>query len=140
MANESGVNTNHVLGAVSRAMMGHGAFPATSVTKRWKRLSLLESSIEITRPFLLVMSIPMVGIGAFLSLGPLPSPFVLGIGALAVMLAVASTHVFNDWVDRERDKKVWPNRPIPAKRFPAALAPIFAGEFSQPAPASSISF
>lgn len=126
MGNESGVNINGVVGAIGRAMMGHGAFPATSFTKRWKKLSLLESSIELTRPFLLIMAVPMVGIGAFLSMGQLPSPLVLGIGVLAVILSVASTHVFNDWVDRERDKAVWPNRPIPAKRFPVALAPIFA--------------
>ena len=126
MANESGSNTNGVLGVISRAVMGHGAFPASSATKRWKKLSFLESSIEITRPFLLVMGVPTVGIGAFLAPGSLPSPLVLAIGVIAVMLAVASTHVFNDWVDRERDKTVWPNRPIPARRFPAALAPIFA--------------
>jgi len=126
MGSESNVDTNGIMGAISRAMMGHGAFPASSATKRWKRLSFLESSIEITRPFLLVMAVPMVGIGAFLSMGQLPSPLTLAIGAVAVMMATASTHVFNDWVDRERDQEVWPNRPIPSKRFPVAFAPIFA--------------
>ncbi len=126
MSDESKAGTSDVFGAISRAMMGHGAFPATSTTKRWKKLSFLESSIEITRPFLLIMSMTMAGIGAFLSQGSLPSPLILGIGAVAVMLATASTHIFNDWVDRERDKKVWPNRPIPSTRFPVALAPILA--------------
>jgi len=120
-----GAGINDVLSMINRAIMGHGAFPATS-TKRWSKLLLLESLVEITRPYLLIMGIPTVGIGAFLAPGVLPSPLILAFGALAVMLAVAGTHAFNDWVDRERDKTVWPNRPIPAGRFPAALGPFFA--------------
>ena len=123
MANENRVGINDVLGAINKAAMGHGAFPTT---ERWKKLTLLESFIEITRPFLLIMGMPTVGIGAFLAPGSLPSPLILAVGALACVLAVAGMHAFNDWVDRERDKTVWPNRPIPAGRLPAALAPIFA--------------
>lgn len=126
VVDESRVGIGKVLGAINRAIMGHGAFPAGPATKRWKKLSLLESSIEITRPYLVIMGVPTVGMGAFLASGSLPSPLILAMGALAVMLGVAGTHTFNDWVDRERDKSVWPNRPIPAERFPVALGPIFA--------------
>ena len=123
MADETRIGINEVLASINRGVMGHGAFPAT---ERWKKLSLLESFVEITRPFLVIMGVPTVGIGAFLAPGPIPSPLILAAGALACMLAVAGIHTFNDWVDRERDETVWPNRPIPARRFPVALAPIFA--------------
>jgi len=126
MANKTRVGISEVLGAINRAIMGHGAFPAGSVTERWKKLSVLESFIEITRPYLVIMGVPTVGMGAFLAPGVLPSPLRLAFGALAVMLAVAGIHTFNDWVDRERDKTVWPNRPIPSGRFPVVLGPVFA--------------
>lgn len=122
MANETRVGINRVLGAINRAAMGHGAFPATG---RWRKLSLVEGLIEITRPFLVIMGVPTAGIGAFLAPGRLPSPLILAFGMLACMLSASGMHAFNDWVDRERDKRVWPNRPIPAGRFPAALAPIY---------------
>ena len=122
MVNEKRVGISDVLGAVNRAAMGHGAFPST---QRWKKLSLLEGLVEITRPFLVVMGIPTAGIGAFLAPGSLPSPLILAFGVLACMLSAAGMHAFNDWVDRERDKRIWPNRPIPAGRFPVALAPFY---------------
>jgi 4-hydroxybenzoate polyprenyltransferase len=123
MNDSSRTGIDKILGAISRGVMGHGAFPAT---ERWKKLTFLESLIEITRPFLLIMGVPTVGMGAFLAPGSLPSPLILAIGVLGCMLPVAGIHTFNDWVDRERDKKVWPNRPIPAGRFPAAFGPVFS--------------
>jgi 4-hydroxybenzoate polyprenyltransferase len=123
MADENRLGIYEILGSINRAEKGHGAFPAT---ERWRKLARLEGFIEITRPFLVIMGVPTVGMGAFLAPGSLPSPLILAAGVLACMLAVAGMHTFNDWVDRERDKTVWPNRPIPAGRFPAALAPLFA--------------
>ncbi len=123
MSSKSYVSFGEILGSISRGAMGHGAFPPT---ERWKKLTLLESFIEIARPFLVIMAIPTVGIGAFLSPGTLPSPLILAAGILACIFAVSGTHAFNDWTDRERDKTVWPNRPIPAGRFPTTLALVFA--------------
>jgi len=103
--------------------MGHGAFPGTGPHRK---LAFIESMIEITRPFLVVMGIPAVGMGAVLAAGLLPAPPLLLLGIIAVMFGVSATHAFNDWVDRRRDKTVWENRPIPAGRMPAAFAPVFA--------------
>jgi 4-hydroxybenzoate polyprenyltransferase len=122
MAGENRVGVNEVLGSINRGVMGHGAFPAT---ERWRKLTFLESLIEITRPFLVIMGVPTAGIGAFLAPGRLPSPLILAVGVLACMLSAAGMHAFNDWVDRERDRRIWPNRPIPAGRFPVALALIY---------------
>jgi len=116
-------DTSKVIPAFGRAIMGHGAFPGTGPSRK---LALLESLIELTRPFLVVMGIPTVGMGAFLAAGLMPSPLALLSGVIAVVMAVSATHTFNDWVDRKRDIKVWPNRPLPAGRISAPLALLFA--------------
>jgi 4-hydroxybenzoate polyprenyltransferase len=103
--------------------MGHGAFKDAG---GHGKLAFLESMIEITRPFLVVMGIPAVGMGAALATGVLPSPPVVLLGMIAVALGVSATHAFNDWVDRKRDLTVWENRPIPAGRMPAGFAVIYA--------------
>ncbi len=116
-------DTNEIFPALGRALMGHGAFPGTGP---YRKLAFLESLIEITRPFLVVMGIPAVGMGAVLAAGVMPSPPVLLLGIIAVMFGVSATHAFNDWVDRKRDLAVWENRPIPAGRMPASFAPLYA--------------
>ena len=118
------IDVRDVLASITRAFMGHGGF---SGSEKYRRLVLLEGFLEITRPFLLIMAVPMAGIGAFLAPGPLLSLPSLVIGVLAVMLAVGGIHVFNDWVDQKRDREVWPHRPIPAGRFPIKFAPVYAG-------------
>jgi 4-hydroxybenzoate polyprenyltransferase len=117
------IGSKSMMESVSRGLMGLGALPPT---EKRSKLHVLEGALEITRPFLLVMGAPAVGIGAFLAPDPLPSPIYLVAGAFAVMLGVAGIHVFNDWVDRVRDREVWPWRPIPAGRFPARWAPVYA--------------
>ena len=117
------LDVDQILSSTAKAVMGHGGFPPSETSRG---LSLMEGLIEITRPFLLIMAVPLAGVGAFLAKGPIPSPPTLGLGVLAVVLAVAGIHTFNDWVDRTRDLEAWPHRPIPAGRVPAKWAPVYA--------------
>ncbi len=118
------IDTKEIFPAVGRALMGHGAFPGTG---GHRKLAFLEGLLEITRPFLVVMGMPTVGIGAVLAPAALPSPPVLLLGIIAVAFAVSATHSFNDWVDRRRDRTVWADRPIPAGRVPSGFALAYSG-------------
>ena len=119
------LDTSQIFPAVGRALMGHGAYPGVG---GHRKLAFLESLLEITRPFLVVMGVPAVGMGAVLA-GVLPPPPALLLGIVAVMLSVSGIHAFNDWVDRKRDVTVWENRPIPSGRMSAGFALVLSQLF-----------
>ncbi len=75
--------------------------------------------IDITRPRLCLMTPLGSGAAAVLAGGRFPPIAQCFWGFGAVALAVAGIHTFNDYVDRKRDRTVWPGRPIPSGRVGA---------------------
>ncbi len=72
----------------------------------------------------------MAGSGAALALMRIssqepPWPQVV-LGVIAVFASVGAMHTFNDYVDRIRDKIIWPRRPLPSGRVKPREALILA--------------
>lgn len=118
----SNINTNFK-DLIFKGLMGHGSFTYKENFSIWEKLF---SFLEITRPLLLLMAAPLAGSGAALALGTIPPLKPLIIGIIIPVISTAGIHAFNDWVDRERDKKAWPGRPIPSGRIKPHIARIYA--------------
>ncbi|MBI2908733.1 MAG: UbiA prenyltransferase family protein [Chloroflexi bacterium] len=76
----------------------------------------------LTRPALSLLSPINAASAAVLALGGYPPLLTCILGFICVALAAGGINTFNDFVDRERDKTVWPGRPIPSKRVSAGHA------------------
>lgn len=102
---------------------GHGGLPIKESYTSFERLL---SFVEITRPFLLLMAPLLAGAGAVIALGGYPPLDKIIWGVLAVVIATSGIHTFNDFIDRKRDLKAWPLRPIPAGRMKSSVALLYA--------------
>ncbi len=112
-------NLQTLLTDASNRWMGHGG----QTTKGpYKPIDRLIGAFEMTRPLLATMGPPLAGAGAVLSIGLIPSIPKIIIGSFIVLIATFGIHTFNDWVDRERDKKAWPARAIPTERVRPGIA------------------
>jgi 4-hydroxybenzoate polyprenyltransferase len=80
----------------------------------WDRLSGL---LALIRPLFFILTPVNAAGAAVLALGGFPSPGKCVLGFIAVAFASCAVNVFNDYTDRERDKVLWPARPIPAGRI-----------------------
>jgi len=78
------------------------------------------SMLEMTRPALNFMGTTMAGSGAALALMRTSSqepPWLhIALGVITVFASVGAMHTLNDYVDRIRDKTIWPSRPLPSGR------------------------
>lgn len=72
--------------------------------------------LTLIRPIFFILTPLNAGSAAVLALGGYPSPAKCLLGFVAVALASCAINVFNDYTDRERDKHIWPSRPIPSGR------------------------
>ncbi len=81
--------------------------------------------VDITRPRLAVMTPLGAGAAAVLAGGGFPSLARCLWGFAAVAIAVGGIHSLNDYIDRERDKRAWPGRPVPSGRVRPREAFIF---------------
>lgn len=88
-------------------LFGH-ACPTERTTK-----NRILGFICLQRPALAAMGATNALAGAVLALRGLPSMFHLAVGLTAVYLLVSAMHTTNDLIDRERDKRKWPARPLP---------------------------
>ncbi len=95
------------------------------VKREYSLAGRLGGFVDITRPRLAVMSPLGAGAAAVLALRGFPDLARCLWGFAAVAIAVGGIHSFNDWVDRERDKSVWPGRPVPSGRVKPREAFIF---------------
>ncbi|MDI6704246.1 MAG: UbiA prenyltransferase family protein [bacterium] len=103
--------------------MGYGT---TSTKDRYTTAERAIGFVDITRPILAMMGPLIAGAGAVLSIKGFPPLDKCILGSLAVLIATFGIHAFNDWADRKRDKLVWPNRPIPAKRVKESEALLYS--------------
>lgn len=101
--------------------MGGGS----EIKSHYSYLERLGGFIDITRPRLALMTPLGAGAALVLAMGKFPPLWQCLWGFAAVALAVAGIHSFNDYIDRNRDKTVWPGRPIPSGRVKAREAFLF---------------
>jgi 4-hydroxybenzoate polyprenyltransferase len=76
----------------------------------------LSGFLTLIRPFFSILTPINAASAAVLSLGGYPSLTKCILGFLAVAFASCAVNVFNDYIDRERDKDIWPTRPLPGGR------------------------
>jgi heme o synthase len=72
--------------------------------------------ISLIRPIFFILTPFNAASAAVLSFRGYPSLSKCVLGFLAVAFASCAINVFNDYTDRERDKLIWPGRPIPGGR------------------------
>ncbi len=92
-------------------------------TDRRKRLT---GFLSLVRPIFFVLTPVNAAGAAVLAYGSFPPAAKCLEGFLAVALASCAVNVFNDFIDRERDKKLWPQRAIPSGRVAPVEALVLA--------------
>ena len=78
--------------------------------------------VSLVRPVFFILTPVNAAAAAVLSLGGFPSLDKCVTGFIAVAFASCAVNVFNDYIDRERDRDIWPNRPIPGGRIKSGEA------------------
>lgn len=72
--------------------------------------------ISLVRPLFFILTPINAASAAVLSLGGFATLSKCVLGFVSVASASCAVNVFNDYIDRERDRTLWPNRAIPAGR------------------------
>ena len=72
--------------------------------------------LTLIRPIFFILTPLNAASAAVLALGGYPSLTLCLLGFCAVAFASCAINVFNDYIDRERDKRIWQDRPIPSGR------------------------
>ncbi len=76
----------------------------------------LSGFLALTRPIFFILTPINAASAAVLALKGFPSLSQCLIGFGTVALAGCAINIFNDYADRERDRFIWPDRPIPSGR------------------------
>ena len=101
-----------LMGTIARAGFGHGLTAKPEYNFGDRVLGFL----TLIRPVFLILTPLNAASAVVLGLGRFPSWTACIIGFCAVALAGAAVNSFNDYVDRERDKRIWQSRSIPSGR------------------------
>lgn len=72
--------------------------------------------MALIRPLFFILTPINAASAAVLAFGAYPSLTQCLAGFFTVAFAGCAINVFNDYIDRDRDKRIWPNRPIPSGR------------------------
>lgn len=72
--------------------------------------------LSIIRPIFFILTPINAASAVVLAIGGFPPLIKCVLGFLAVAFASCAVNVFNDYIDRERDKTIWPARAIPSGR------------------------
>jgi 4-hydroxybenzoate polyprenyltransferase len=78
----------------------------------------ISAYVEIARVSVIFMGLPFAMAGAAFALSRtlLPIPIWQAIaGVLIVFLVTGAIHTVDDYFDRQRDRSLWPNRPLPSR-------------------------
>ncbi len=108
---KAGTPVNGMLFTVARA--GQGRLAARKEYGLRERIS---GFLVLVRPIFFILTPVNAASAVVLALNGYPSWTLCLLGFIAVAFASCATNVFNDFVDRERDKLIWPNRPVPSGR------------------------
>jgi protoheme IX farnesyltransferase len=76
----------------------------------------ISAFLALARPIFFILTPVNAASAAVLALGGYPKLTQCLLGFLAVAFASCAINVFNDYIDRERDRLIWPARPVPSGR------------------------
>ena len=76
----------------------------------------LSGFLALIRPIFFILTPVNAASAAVLAIGGYPSLRQGILGFFAVAFASCAINVFNDYTDRERDRHIWPDRPLPSGR------------------------
>ncbi|UCE75114.1 MAG: UbiA family prenyltransferase [Methanomassiliicoccales archaeon] len=108
-------------GSVIMGILYGGGIPSGSNLKN-KFLGM----ICLQRPMVAVMGPLMFFAGAFIALGKVPPVNSIIWGFIAVYALTSAEHTIDDYIDKEIDKKKWPNRPLPTETISRRGGGIYA--------------
>jgi 4-hydroxybenzoate polyprenyltransferase len=114
---ESAINFNKIVKSTLNVQSSTGA--VTSLPERLD-VSLgdrLRGLVSLVRPVFFILTPINAAAAVVLALGVFPPLNKCIFGFIAVAFASCAVNVFNDYVDRERDKAIWPDRSIPSGRI-----------------------
>ncbi len=100
------------LNKIARAGFGYGLTAKEEYSFKDRILGFL----VLARPIFLIMTPLNAASAAVLGLNGFPSLTQCLLGFLTVAFAGCAVNIFNDYVDQERDRYIWPARPIPSRR------------------------
>jgi len=100
------------LNEIARAGFGYGL----TTKKEYGFGDRILGFLVLVRPIFLILTPLNAASAAVLGLGGYPSWSQCVLGFCAVAFAGAAVNTFNDYVDRERDRHIWQDRPIPSGR------------------------
>jgi 4-hydroxybenzoate polyprenyltransferase len=106
------VTTNGILSTLVRTGSGR-EMAARNKNSLRDRIS---GFLALTRPIFFILTPLNAASAAVLALKGYPPLAQCLSGFFTVALASCAINVFNDYVDRERDKSIWPDRPVPSGR------------------------
>jgi protoheme IX farnesyltransferase len=89
---------------------------AVSVTGRFDVRDRVLGFVSLVRPLFFILTPVNAAAAVVLALGGFPPLAQCLYGFIAVAFASCAINVFNDYVDRERDRDIWPDRAIPCGR------------------------
>ncbi len=114
MMNSIKISAPPYIGQEAPTLTGSGQGFAVRHTSSLKyRLSGFTALI---RPIFFILTPLNAASAALLAMGSYPSLSKCLLGFLAVAFASCAVNVFNDYIDRERDRRIWPARAIPSGR------------------------
>ena len=76
----------------------------------------LSGFLALSRPIFFILTPVNAASAVVLALRGFPAWQLCVIGFFAVALAGCSVNIFNDYVDRRRDRSIWPDRALPRNR------------------------
>ena len=100
------------LSKIARAGFGYGL----TAKREYSFRDRISGFLALIRPIFFILTPLNAASAAVLALGGYPTLAKCLLGFFAVAFASCAINVFNDYADRERDKRIWQNRPIPSGR------------------------
>ncbi|MFH1647701.1 MAG: UbiA prenyltransferase family protein [Chloroflexota bacterium] len=95
---------------------GASVFHELAARREFGLRDRLAGFLALVRPLFFVLTPVNAAGAAVLALGGYPTLLKGFLGFFAVAFASCAVNVFNDYTDRERDRDIWPTRPIPSGR------------------------
>jgi protoheme IX farnesyltransferase len=96
--------------------IGTGVLDGPAACQTLHRRGRLSGFVSLVRPIFFFLTPVNAAGAAVLAYGGFPPLVKCLAGFFAVAFASCAVNVFNDFIDKERDKKIWPGRAIPGGR------------------------
>ncbi len=124
--NPSKTDSTTIVEGISSIIKIMGILYGQGIPKGTSFKNKLLGFICLQRPAIAIMGPLMFLAAGFLALGKLPSLDTIILGFIAVYALSAAEHTVDDTIDKEIDKKKWPERPLPTETISRKNAALYA--------------